>query len=302
MVRPTDLIRTPAPDYSSVGSDQRQQADNATGEPDLTGTYTTMAHPGDARLGLPPGVTLIDFNNGEVVWEEDDAGNAQNETLRNDLTALPDMEQIATTDTDALRSFFTYADADVAIDYGGANVQLDPCSYFQVPSTDFQEIRVTSHLPTDLYMIASTRTQGFSTPGAVNVHLDRSGGFSAQPANDTWETIPNTVVSLTDANGFPNDSNKAKGKIHSQNFTARTFVFENTGANDVNVRIQGQAGHAGTARWQNIASDFPVTLAPGDTLIHTNRQDAWHLLRAQVDNINAGEVVEVAMDMSATSY
>lgn len=297
-VLPSDRIKQLRPDYQ-IGSDElrRQAKGSAVTTPDTSGIYHVDAHPGGARLAVPPGKTEIDWEAGEVNWVEDGDGKSRSETLRSDLTQVGDMAHIDTSDTAALRSMLLFADDDVTITAGGSTFQLDPCMYFPVFSTEFTKLTIEPNRPIDLYCVVSTRSQGFANLGPMTIHYDRSGGISG--THDSFQTVNMTVTGLTDSNGVAESAAKAAGKLHVQNVPIRTIIVENDGSNDLDVRVQGQAGHGGTGRWVDVIASSTVTA--GTTSKFTNVHEAWHIQRVQIQNTTNGQAISAKVDYTAVS-
>lgn len=304
-VLPSSRVRQLRPDWS-IGQDLHTQAkDDARSAPDTGATYFADAHPGHARVGLPPGKTEFDWEAGTVTWIEDGDGGSRSEDLEpgatGNLTKVENMDQVAENDKQVLRSLLTFVDDDATLYVGGGQAQLDPCMYFPIPDMEFTKFTVEVSRPADLYGVASTRTNAFANLGPLTIHLDRSGGFgAATPANDSWETVEMTVSHLTDDNGVAESSAKAAGKMHVQNTPIRTIVVENVhNSNDLQYRVQGMSGHHGTGRWVTIDSGMPNTVTAGSVGHHTNVNEAWHLQRVQVTNDVNGEDVHARVDYTA---
>lgn len=274
------------------------------GSPDTEASFHADSMGGHARIGIPAGKSEFDYTgSGEVTWVEDSGGGSRSEVLHDDIISLDDLTNPEPGQTHVLRSLLVYGDDDVTLTVGGSTIKLDPCAFFPIPATEFNKITIDATRPTDVYQIVSTKSNAFSDLGVVNLHIDRSGGFSGVPANNDWVDVAMTVGDFTDANGVATDTDKTTTKVHLQNTVARTCVVRNVGDNNIDIRVLGGAGHAGTFDWVLIdPTNMPFTgvTADGNQIIQT-ANEAWHLWRIQVTNSTNDESIDVEVDFTAVA-
>lgn len=253
-------------------------------------TPHASVHPDTHRIGVPPGRTRFDLETGQAVHQ------GTGVTIADDLTTVGELSQVGVQREDAqdasvARSLMVFADTGgVTLEIAGSKVPLDPCMYYTVSRTPYSQLIFDCSLPAELYIIATARSRPFARMAPVTIHQDRVGpSFTGSP--DAFTDLGfQTIDSAQD--GDLSDADAQKAKIHVQNTPTRTWVVENTGANDAEVRLVGNASHEGEGRFTDVApADQPVTVAAGATEILTLTAEAWHLIKLQARNaVNGDEI------------
>lgn len=258
-----------------VSSLQPGQASNARSD--------VTAHPGEQRIGLPPGRTRFDWREGEIRHLGSDT------VISDELPTVEQMTTVGDTEADkhALRSVLAFTDVGTEVEIAGATIPLDPCNYFPIKRREFSSLTLTTTLPAQAYVIASTRTRPFSDVVSNASHTNRIGTYSGTP--DSYDP-----VQFETPGTFGNSDFGAEARhpaLHAQEFGSRTLTVENTGANDFEARIVGKTTHGGP--FVDVApAEQPVTVASGETSILTLNEEAWHVLKLEVRNLTAGNSVD----------
>lgn len=232
--------------------------------------YATIPSDG-GDLALPPGRTHFDFDKGKIVNEK--VGEI------GDIRDFDDMSEGIDSQIQSLRSLFLYSDvvAKVRLDDGDW-FKLDSCQYVPMKSQGFTSFDIKAKIPFNLYGAASTRSQVFADTDSISVHMTRKGTFSGTA--DSW-----TSLGWTTHHGFEERGMAyAKGALHTVSFARNTIRVENTGSNDLYVRVRGADTHS--KDWYEIgrreASDGTLkALTPGDHHVFHVEQ-AHHLLNVQI--------------------
>lgn len=253
------------------------------------------------RFAVPSGRTRFDFQEGQAHHIDSDTELASDLSKVDSISTLGPPGE-SPDDEKAYRSLLLFADDEVTLEIGGSKVPIDTCLYFPIEAIPFTKFYIKAGRPTDLYIILSAKHHGFAKVAVRTIHYDRVGSYNASA--DDFTGVPVVPHGLVDISGSVAQAvtDYGNAKMHSQNYNDRTFVIENTGANDLRFQIQGQAGHAGNARWVTVDPDnMPITVVSGDTHIATVNGEAWHLMRAQVAKLSgdaAGTNISAEMDVS----
>lgn len=240
------------------------------------------AHPGEQRVGLPPGSTRFDWSAGEVRHLDSDT------VLTDQLPTVEEMDSLGDSkeDSEALRSVLAFCDVGCTLEIAGSEIPLDPCNYFPIRRRAFRSLTLTTKLPAEAYVVASSRSEPFADVVSHVMHSNRVGTYDGTP--DSWSPVAFETVPSAENGDLGADARRAP--LHVQEFEKRTWTVENTGTNDVEVRLVGKTTHTGPFVDVDPA-DQPVTVASGSTETLTLNSEAWHVVKLEARNLTTGNSV-----------
>lgn len=259
-------------------------------------------HDDRQRFGIPPGRTVFDFSKGEA--RHVDSGTVLEDNLPEPSQATnvsPGKE--TQDDADTWRSLTVFADSGVILKTPDP-IPLDPCIYYTA-RLEQDRITVEAELPTDLYMLPGGRATTPVEPMPLVGHIDRVGpSFTGTP--DAFTGLGFQTIDSAEDGGLA-DADAQKVPLHAQNYGHRTFVVENTSADDaadrkIEARIVGNATHRGYGRFTSVdPANQPVTIGVGQTEIFTVNEEAWHLLKLQIRNTTNGNQVSAGYEFNGVT-
>lgn len=258
-----------------------------------------------ARLALPSGRTVIDFEQGTVKNESE--GPIYTETAGPDgsgpgVRTFADMSEGVEQSINQLRSLYILADVPIFVRLDDSPWQeIDSCNYYPLPSQGFTQVELQCALPFTTELKASTRADPLNVSG-VAIHMDRDGQFPKDGGTTVQDDYGNMAfhphaLHSSDRIG---DFSEAKPPVHTVSFSRCTWVVENDSGNGnaIDARLVAKDSHPGSGDYYQVAES--TNIADGDHAIFDVSQ-RWHFMKVQVRNNTNGEEVSAFAQMAGGS-